>query len=312
MAHARPFRFGIQLATATSGTDWAEQARRAEGLGFSSLLMPDHFGDQLSPIPALMAAADATTALRIGALVHDNDYKHPVVLAKEAATIDVLSGGRLELGIGAGWMNTDYEQSGIPKDPAGVRIDKLAEALDVIEGLFGDGPFDFDGKHYDITGLDGLPKPLQKPRPPFMIGGGGKRVLSLAARRAEIVGIAPRAHTGAVDAEAAATGTGPETDKKLTYIREAAGDRYSDIEINVLLFAVLPAEDPGPSYEMLAGIFGIDASEGPDVPHVLVGTTDAMCEQLEARRERWDMSYIICQGDALDAMTPVVAKLAGT
>lgn len=312
MPHARPFRFGLQLAKGSSRPDWAGQARRAEDLGFSSLLMPDHFGDQLAPVPALMAAADATTDLRIGALVHDNDFKHPVVLAKEAATLDVLSGGRLELGLGAGWMNTDYEQSGIPKDPAGVRIDRLAEALDVIEGLFGEGPFDHDGAHYDIHGLDGLPKPVQQPRPPFMLGGGGKRMLTLAAQRGDIVGIAPRASSGAVDAEAAATGTGPETDKKLAWIREAAGSRYDDLEINVLLFAVLPADDPGPSYEMLAGIFGIDASEGPEVPHVLVGTTQSMCEQLLERRERWDMSYIICQGDALDAMAPVVAQLAGT
>jgi probable F420-dependent oxidoreductase len=312
MPHERAFRFGLQLATGASAEGWAEQAKRAEDLGFSSLLMPDHFGDQLAPVPALMAAADATTSLRIGTLVHDNDYKHPVVLAKESATLDLLSDGRLELGIGAGWMNTDYEQSGIPKDPAGVRIDRLEEALDVIEGLFGDGPFDFAGEHYTITGLDGLPKPVQKPRPPFMIGGGGKRVLSLAARRADIVGIAPRASTGAVDAEAAATGTGPETDKKLKWIRDAAGDRYSDIEINILLFAVVAADDPGPTYEMLAGIFGIDASEGPEVPHVLVGTTNSMCESLGARRERWDISYVICQGDALEAMTPVVAALAGT
>jgi probable F420-dependent oxidoreductase len=300
------------MATAASRDDWANQAKRAEELGFSSFLMPDHFGDQLAPIPALMAAAEATTNLRIGTLVHDNDYKHPVVLAKESATLDLLSDGRLELGVGAGWMNTDYEQSGIPKEAAKIRIDKLEEALDVIEGLFGEGPFDYKGEHYQIAGLDGLPKPRQKPRPPFIIGGGGRRVLSLAARRADIVGIAPRAHTGAVDAEAAATGTGPETDKKLGYIRDAAGDRYADLEINVLLFAVLPAEDPGPTYEMLAGIFGIDPSEGPMVPHVLVGTTDAMCEALIERRERWDMSYIICQADGMDTMAPVIAKLAGT
>jgi probable F420-dependent oxidoreductase len=209
-------------------------------------------------------------------------------------------------------MNTDYEQSGIPKDPAGVRIERLEEALDILDGLFADGPFDYQGQHYTITGLDGLPKPLQKPRPPLIIGGGGKRVLSLAARRADIVGIAPRATTGAVDAAAAATGTGPETDKKLAWVRDAAGDHYRDVEINVLLFAVLPTDDPGSTYEMLAGIFGIDPSEGPDVPHVLVGSTESMCESLIARRERWDMSYVICQGDALEPMIPVVAQLAGT
>jgi probable F420-dependent oxidoreductase len=312
MSHPRPFRFGLQVATAPSASGWTELARKTEDLGFSSLLMPDHFGDQLAPVPALMAAAAATDELRIGTLVHDNDYKHPVVLAKECATLDVLSDGRLELGIGAGWMNTDYEQSGIPKEAAGVRIDKLEEALDVIEGLFGEGPFDYEGEHYQIAGLDGLPKPMQKPHPPIIIGGGGKRVLSLAARRADIVGIAPRAATGAVDAESAATGTAPETDKKLDYVRQAAGDRYDDLEINVLLFAVIAADDPGPTYEMLAGIFGIDAAEGPSVPHVLVGTTESMCDALRERRERWDMSYIICQQDAIEVMGPVVAALAGT
>ena len=173
---------------------------------------------------------------------------------KKSATLDLLSDGRLELGVGAGWMNTDYEQSGIPKEPAGVRIERLEEALDILDGLFADGPFDYQGQHYTITGLDGLPKPLQKPRPPLIIGGGGKRVLSLAARRADIVGIAPRATTGAVDAAAAATGTGPETDKKLAWVRDAAGDRYRDVEINVLLFAVLPTDDPGSMASMVSTV----------------------------------------------------------
>jgi probable F420-dependent oxidoreductase len=312
MAHARKFRFGLQVASAPSASAWVDLARRAEDIGFSTLFMPDHFGDQLAPVPALMAAADATTSLRIGTLVHDNDYKHPVVLAKEAATLDVLSDGRLEFGLGAGWMNTDYEQSGIPKDSARVRIDKLQEALDVIEGLWSPGAFDYDGEHYDITGLDGLPKPIQQPRPPIIIGGGGKRVLSLAGRRADIIGIAPRAASGAIDAEAAASGTADATDEKLAWVRAAAGDRYDDLEVNVLLFAVVPTDDPGPTYEMLAGIFGIDAAEGPEVPHVLVGSPEQMCESLIARRERWDMSYVICQADALDAMVPVIARLADT
>jgi probable F420-dependent oxidoreductase len=312
VAHPRTFRFGVQVASAPSAAAWVALAKNAEDVGFSTLFMPDHFGDQLAPVPALMAAADATSTLRIGTLVHDNDYKHPVVLAKEAATLDVLSDGRLEFGLGAGWMNTDYEQSGIPKESARVRIDKLEEALDVIEGLWEPGPFDYDGVHYDITGLDGLPKPVQQPRPPILVGGGGKRVLSLAARRADIIGIAPKAASGAIDSEAAASGTAAATDEKLAWIRAAAGDRYDDLEVNVLLFAVVPTDDPGPTYEMLAGIFGVDAAEGPDVPHVLVGSTDQMCDALVARRERWDMSYVTCQLDAMDAMVPVIARLAGT
>src|SRR2546427_3820986 len=165
MAAHRPFRFGIQVSNAPSAEAWAGLARKAEDLGFSTFFMPDHFGDQLAPVPALMAAADATSELRVAALVFDNDFKHPLVLAKEAATIDVLSNGRFELGIGAGWMVTDYEDSGIPYDSPGVRVDRLDEAVTVMKGLFADGPFTFEGRHYTIKAHDGLPKPVQRPLP---------------------------------------------------------------------------------------------------------------------------------------------------
>ena len=203
MAHDRRFRFGVQLHTATSGEAWTGAARRAEDLGYSTLFLPDHFGDQLAPVPALMAAADATTTLRVGALVWDNDYKHPVVQAKEAATIDVLSGGRVEFGIGAGWMTSDYEQAGIPKDRAGVRIARMVEALAVYRGHWGDGPFDFEGEHYRIAGLDGFPKPVQRPGPPILIGGGGPKVLAIAAEHADIVGVNPPIPKGYIDASTA-------------------------------------------------------------------------------------------------------------
>src|SRR3954451_2174706 len=150
MTHARTFRFGVQASTAGADGDWAALARKSEDLGFSSLFLPDHFGDQLAPVPAMMAAADATTDLRVGALVFDNDYKHPVVLAKEIATIDVLSGGRVEFGLGAGWMNSDYEQSGIQHDRAGIRIDRMEEGIAVLKGLFADGAHTFEGTHYAI------------------------------------------------------------------------------------------------------------------------------------------------------------------
>ena len=223
MAHDRRFRFGIQLSTAASGADWAELARKAEDLGYDTLFMPDHFGDQLAPVPALMAAADATTELKVGALVFDNDYKHPVVLAKELATIDVLSGGRLEVGLGAGWMQSDYDQSGIPMDPPGVRVSRMVEGIAVIKGCFDAGPYSFAGEHYTITEYDGLPKPMQSP-PPFLIGGGAKRVLSIAAREAQIVGINPSIHSGRVDAAAAQNGAAGETDQKLA-LGEGGGRR---------------------------------------------------------------------------------------
>src|SRR5437762_10859327 len=161
MAHPRKFRFGVQASNAGSAAEWATLARKVEDLGYSSLFLPDHFGEQLAPVPAIMAAADATTDLKVGALVFDNDYKHPVVFAKEIATVDVLSGGRVELGIGAGWMNSDYEQSGIQHDSAKVRVDRMEEGIAIMKGLFADGAFSYEGNHYTITGLDGLPKPTQ-------------------------------------------------------------------------------------------------------------------------------------------------------
>lgn len=312
MAHPRKFRFGIQLHTATSGKEWAESARRAEELGYSTLFLPDHFGDQLAPVPALMAAADATTDLRIGALVLDNDYRHPVVLAKEAATLDLLSGGRFELGIGAGWLNTDYEQSGIPKDPAGTRLARMEEAIAVMKGLFADGPFSFSGEHYTITAMEGLPKPVQKPGPPLLVGGGGRRVLSIAAREADIVGINPSIATGAVGVEAAQSGSAEETDRKLDWVRDAAGDRFDEIELNMLIFAAIVTDDRQGTIDMMAPMFGLDPAAVAEYPHAWVGTVDQICDDLIARRERWGASYLVVQSDAMDAIAPVVARLAGT
>ncbi len=312
MAHDRRFRFGIQLSTAASGADWAELARKAEDLGYDTLFMPDHFGDQLAPVPALMAAADATTELKVGALVFDNDYKHPVVLAKELATIDVLSGGRLEVGLGAGWMQSDYDQSGIPMDPPGVRVSRMVEGIAVIKGCFDAGPYSFAGEHYTITEYDGLPKPVQSP-PPFLIGGGAKRVLSIAAREAQIVGINPSIHSGRVDAAAAQNGAAGETDQKLAWVREAAGDRYADLEINMLQFAAIVTDDRKGTAEMMAPLFGLPPEELDAYPHACIGSIDEIAESLNARRDRWDASYFVFQGgDAIEPMAPLVAKLRGT
>jgi probable F420-dependent oxidoreductase len=311
MGHDRRFRFGIQLANASSGADWAEQARRAEGLGYDTLFMPDHFGDQLAPVPALMAAADATTVLKVGALVFDNDYKHPVVLAKELATIDVLSGGRLEVGLGAGWMKSDYDRSGIPMDRAGVRVSRLEEGIAVVKGCFAPGPYSFTGEHYTIDGYDGLPKPMQSP-PPFLIGGGAKRVLSIAAREAQIVGINPSIHSGQVDAAAAQNGAAGETDQKLQWVKDAAGARYADLEINMLQFAAIVTDDRTGTAEMMAPLFSLPPEEVETYPHACIGTIDEIAESLQARRERWDASYFVFQGDTMEPMAPLVAKLRGT
>ncbi len=311
MPGARKFRFGVQTSRAASRDEWAAKARKIEDLGFSTLLMPDHFEDQYAPVPALMAAADATTTLRIGTLVFDNDYKHPVVLAKEAATLDVLSGGRLELGIGAGWMTSDYEQAGMAYDAPGERIARLKEGLAVMKGLFADEPLAFDGKHYHVH-MNGLPKPVQRPRPPILIGGGGKRVLGYAAREADIVGVNFLLAEGMVNREVLTTGSATATDEKIGWIREAAGARFDDIELNVTVFAAIVTDDRAGMAERLAPRFGVTPAELPDTPHVLLGNVDQIAEDLQRRRERFGFSYVVISGDGFEPLAPVVKKLAGT
>lgn len=273
--------------------------------------MPDHFTDQLAPVPALMAAADATSTLRIGALVWDNDYKHPVVLAKELATLDVLSEGRLEIGIGAGWMVSDYEQSGIPYDPPGVRVDRFVEGLTVIKGALSEGPFDHDGTHYQVRGYDGLPLPVQRPWPPILIGGGGKRVLSIAAREADIIGINPTLTAGVVGPDAIATMTAEAVDEKLGWVQTAAGDRFGRLELNVRAFMVNVTDDREGAISHLSTMLGVEADMVRSSPFALIGNPAQLVEDLVARRERWGFSYVIVGAEDIESFAPVVAELAG-
>jgi probable F420-dependent oxidoreductase len=314
VAHPRPFRFAVQMTKPPDGTakTWAEQARKAEDLGYSSILMPDHFDEQLAPVPALAAIACATTRLKIGSLVFDNDYKHPLILAKEAATLDLLSDGRLELGLGAGWMKTDYEQSGIEYDAPAVRVDRFEEGVSVIKGLLeSDGPFSFEGKHYKVTDHVATPRPVQRPRPPLMLGGGGRRVLSFAAKNAEIVGINVNLRSGAVGPDAIANGTPDATRRKIAWVKEAAGERFADIELNTLVGFVMITDDPMKVLQPMAEGFGIDPADAPHVPLALVGTVDGIAEELQWRREEYSLSYFAVQADAWEALAPVVARLSG-
>lgn len=309
----RPFRFGVQCGHSDDAAGWTALARKAEDLGYSTLTMGDHLDAQFAPTVGLMAAAAAAPGLRIGALTYANDYRHPVLLAKEAATLDVLSGGRLELGIGAGWMTTDYEQAGIPLDPAGVRIDRLAEALTVLKGLFADGPVDFAGEHYRLAGLEGTPKPVQRPHPPILIGGGGKRILTLAAQQADIVGLNFNLHGGRIDASVGPDGTAEHTAEKIGWIRDAAGDRFDDLELNAWVAAANYTDDPPGFADQLAPLFG--APDGPSLlssPMTLIGNVDSLTEELNRRRDRWGYSYIVVPGDEARAFAPLVAALTGT
>lgn len=311
-AHPRPFRFGIQIRDARDAAGWRDLARRIEDQGYATATMPDHFTEQLAPVPALQAIADATSTLRVGALVFDNDYRHPVVLAKELATMDLLSDGRVEIGLGAGWMRSDYDTSGIPFDRPGVRIGRFVEAIRVVKGAMGDGPFSFEGEHYTITEYDGLPKPVQRPHPPILIGGGGKRVLGIAAREADIVGINGTMTAGAVGPEALETMTRPAVLDRVGIIREAAGDRFDDIELNIRVFMVAVTERPEPMIDDLAKMLEVDPTLVRDSPFSLIGPTSALAEEIVRLREETGISYLIVGQDDVEAFAPVVAALAGT
>jgi probable F420-dependent oxidoreductase len=307
----RPFRFGVQSSSAKTRADWLDIARRTEDQGYSCLTMPDHYDEQLAPVPALMTAANVTTTLRIGALVWDNDYKHPAVLAKELATMDVLCDGRLELGIGAGWMISDYEQMGMPYDSAKIRIDRFVEGIKVIKGAMAQGPFSFSGEHYTITGYNGTPKPIQAPCPPILIGGGGKRVLSIAAREADIIGINATMSAGVVGADTFLTMTAQAVDEKVDIVRVAAGARLADIEMNVRAFLVNITDDAAGAAADIAAMIGVEPRMVEETPFALVGPPSKLIEDLIAGRERWGLSYIIVGDDQIDAFAPVVSALNG-
>jgi probable F420-dependent oxidoreductase len=306
----RPFRFAVTARWAGSGTRWRDVARRAEDLGYDVLLVTDHMGAQLAPIPALMAAADATTRLRVGSFVFANDYRNPVMLAKEVATIDVLSGGRIEVGIGAGWNTGDYRELGIRYDAPAVRVSRLEESVVLLKRLLSEERVDHAGEHYTVRGAKILPRPLQRPHPPLMIGGGGPRVLRLAARQANIVTFAPQVNaSGRPRLDAI-------TEKALTErvmrFRAAAGARAEGIELNVFVFDAAVTDR---ARSLMAGVSGYlrRAANGlVRSPFVLYGSRSSLRELLLERRERLGLSYISVPGNAMREFAPIVAELRGT
>lgn len=306
----RRFRFGVQKHQSPNGQEFIEAARRIEELGYDTLQVMDHFGEQLAPVPAMTAAAAATSTLRVGSLVLDNDYRHPVVLAKELATLDVLSGGRLEVGIGAGWMESDYRESGIQQDPPAVRVDRLEEALGVFKGLWGEGPLTHQGEHYRITAHEGTPKPVQRPHPPILIGGGGPRVLSIAAREADIVGINPNLKAGVMSA-GASDATAEAVDRKVEVVRKAAGDRLDELEFHVMSFAVTVTGNRERWIENLAEMVSLTPADVHDSPYMLAGSAEEIADDLRDYRDRWGISYFSVMADSMEAFAPVVAELSG-
>jgi probable F420-dependent oxidoreductase len=317
MTH-RPFRFGLLVEQFSSRDALVATAHRAEATGFSTLLVRDHFvaepfGHQFAPLVTLAVVAEATRTLRLGTLVIDNDYRHPAVLAKEAATLDLLSGGRFELGLGAGWARDDYEQTGIAFDPAGVRIDRLCEALRVIKALFAAQPTSFTGSHYQVRGLDSFPKPIQRPHPPILIGAGGRRMLAIAAREADIVAIMAAPITTGTITDDPSTRLAASFAERVQWVREAAGDRFEELELSQVV-SVIPSDDRSKTAESLAHERGWDGLSTADVlamPQFLIGTTDQMADDLRARRERLGFSYLVFADRSLEAAALLVERLTG-
>lgn len=307
----RAFRFGVQEDRIATAAEWRERARHIEAIGCEAMYLADHFGEQLSPIAAMTAAADATTTLKVGGLVLDNDYRHPVVLAREMATVDVLSGGRLHVGIGAGWLESDYRQSGIPYDSPGTRIERLEESLEILKGMFAGGTFSFTGKHYAVNEIEGSPLPVQKPHPPFVLGGGGKRMLSLAAREGDIVHINYDLRQGRVNPELVRTGMADRTAEKLAWVREAAGERFEEIELGFTIFLAMVTDDRESVAATLAAGMQVEPADVLEMPHFLIGTIEQMIEALVERRERYGFTFVVLPGEMLEQLEPVVERLAG-
>jgi probable F420-dependent oxidoreductase len=310
----KPFRFGVQTPQAADGKAWRDQARQIEDLGYSTVWIPDHFGDQWGPIASLTAAADATTTLRVGALVFDNDYRHPGVLAKEMATLDVLSDGRMEFGIGSGWMKTDYEEYGIPYDSPGVRIDRMVEGLQIIKQMWTEGSATLHGTHYHYTNANGSPRPVQEPHPPILIGGGGKRMLTIAAQEADIIGFNTTLTAGYAGPEAAAEATADKFRQRVELVKQVATEagRLDSVEFQCWCGFCFVDQDRQQIADMMAPMFGLSPEDALQVPIVMAGTTDEIVETLQQRREEFGFSYWCVPGDAYEKMAPVVAKLAGT
>ena len=317
----RPFRFaaGISDTATRTRSEFIGAVREVESLGYSAVMLSDHLVAQLAPISALGVAAAVTSTLRLGTFVFNNDLRHPVVLAQELATLDRLSEGRLEIGIGAGWNKPEYEGAGISYDPGATRIDRLAEAVTIMKGLFADGPIDFQGRFYQVKGFEDLPRPVQRPHPPFFVGGGSPKLLRFAAQNAQIVSIAPRVLPDGTADVIGCTFAGSE--KKIAIIREAAGSRLDQLEINTYpslsALSAKVTDQAGPVAREIADQirrrYRIDLSEQDvlESPHVFIGSVDSLVEKFQMLRERLGISHIFV-GDDASAFAPVVERLSGS
>ncbi len=318
----KPFRFAVQSAATDSGQAWRELARRTEGSGFSTLYVADHYvdaasngGQVLAAVPAIATAAAVTESLRVGARVLCIDYHHPVVLAKQAATLDLLTDGRFDLGLGAGWVSSEYAAMGLAMDAAPVRIARLADTVDFMRRFFAGETLEAGASSVAAAGFKGQPVPVQAGGPPIMIGGGARKVLTLAGKVADIVSFNFDNRAGVVGPESVQSAAASVMDQRIGWVREGAGDRFDEIELEVGAYFTVVTPDAASgaaTAEKMGGMFGMTADDMAAHPNALIGTVDQICERLVDRRERFGISFVTVSDRNLDAFAPVVARLAGS
>jgi len=308
----KTYRFGVNVGPSRSRAEWAQKARKLEDLGYSTLTVPDHLSGYFAPMPALISAAEATKSLRVGTNVLNNDFRHPVLVAREAATADLLTEGRFELGLGAGHMQSEYNQAGLSFDAGRIRVERLSEAVTLIKRLLSGEQVTLAGRYYSVTGDTIYPLPVQRPHPPILVGGNGLSLLTLAAREADIVGLSGITFRGGGAAPDISGWRVSEIDKRTRLIRYVSGDRYKGLELSLLVQRVVVTNDRRKAAEELASRWmQLSPEEILDSPYVLIGTVDEIIEDIQARRERWGISYYAIFEPYVDAFAPVVAWLAG-
>jgi probable F420-dependent oxidoreductase len=309
----KPFRFGVSVRSAASRAEWSRKAKKAEDLGYSTFLVADHLAEIFPPLAGLVAAAEATTTLRVGTLVVNNDFRHPVLLARETATVDLLTDGRLELGIGAGHMESEYDEAGMTFDSGGTRIDRLAESVAIVKALWSGEEVTFHGRHYTVTGHRIYPRPVQRPGPPLLIGGNGKQLLTLAARKADIVGLSGIAHRKGGREVDLQSFTEKAAEERIAWVRQEAGERLGELELNALVQDVVITDDRDDAIRrLMPKLPGLTADEIGSTPYLAVGTIDEIVDQLLARRERLGISYYAVFEESIDKLAPIVGRLSGT
>ncbi len=309
LVNSRPFRFAVHSAIAPTMSEWRGRARRAEELGYSALYLTDHFDSQFGPLVGATVAAEATTTLHVGTLVLNNELRNPVVLAKEIASLGLAAEGRIEVGLGAGWLRSDFEETGTAYEPANVRVGRLAESLALMRALWTQAETTFEGRYYSVHGARCDPRPASLPR--IIVGGGSKGILTVAARFADVVGVNTSLASGEKEADFTSKSTADHFDRCLGWVRDAAGERFDSLEIQIAVNAAIVTSSRRAAARS-ATMLGYLGEKALDLPVLLIGTEEELCDRLMERRERWGFSNVVVPGESMETFAPIVARLSGS